>query len=182
MQCAKLLGKHFDHQTQVGSKLVVQLGFAKWQRTKTSLIFNATKNLNHGNFNQLEVLWKRTCKHFGHSKNILEVIKGFTSNGLAMATYAFDFMPNLNINYWMSREVVERTSSTHASLLPNFLGDKKVAVIISKCLQILFSTSHCNQYCGYTTPKLSLTLWTRNLAWNFATRQSTTPKTSTSTF
>jgi hypothetical protein len=27
-----------------------------------------------------------------------------------------------------------------------------------------------------------LTLWTRNLAWNFATRQSTTPKTSTSTF
>jgi hypothetical protein len=56
MQCVKLLGKLFDHQTQVGSELVVQLGFAKCQRTKTSLIFNATKNLNHGNFNQLEVL------------------------------------------------------------------------------------------------------------------------------
>jgi hypothetical protein len=99
MQCVKLLGKHFDHQTQVGSELVMQLGFAKCQRTKASLIFNATKDLNYGNLNQLEVLRKRTCKHFEHSNNILEVIKGFTSNGLTMATYAFDFMPNLNINY-----------------------------------------------------------------------------------
>jgi hypothetical protein len=98
MQCVKLLGKHFDHQTQVGSELVVQLGFAKCKELKHHSSSMLPRTCTMAISTNLKYS-KKTCKHFGCSKNILEVIKGFTSSGLTMVTHAFDFMPNLNINY-----------------------------------------------------------------------------------
>jgi hypothetical protein len=49
----KFLGKHFDHQTEVGSELIPQLGFTKCQRAKALFILYAPKNLYHGNLCQL---------------------------------------------------------------------------------------------------------------------------------
>jgi hypothetical protein len=40
-------------------------------------------------------------------------VSGFTSNGLAMVTHAFDFMANLNKDFLMSRDVVDNISRTH---------------------------------------------------------------------
>jgi len=49
-------------------------------------------------------------------------VKGFTSNNLATAVYAFDFITNLKIDCRMSKEAANKTLNTHTSLLPNFLG------------------------------------------------------------
>ncbi len=59
-------------------------------------------------------------------------VNGFTLNGLTMATHAFDFMVFFNKYCWMSREAIDNTSSTHTSLLPNFLGWQKTTLITSK--------------------------------------------------
>lgn len=96
----------------------------------------------------------------------------FTSHGLAKATHAFDFMSSLNIDCWMSREVVDYTSRTHTSLLSKFLRWQKVTLITSKCLLKLSSTSNYSQYYGCTTPKLSMMPWIENLPCNLSTRYS----------
>jgi hypothetical protein len=62
MQSVKLLGKHSNHQSQVRCQLIVELGFAKCQGTKATIIFHVTNDLYHDNLCQFEVLWKRTNK------------------------------------------------------------------------------------------------------------------------
>jgi hypothetical protein len=64
-------------------------------RVEAPFILHTTKNLYHGNLNQLEMGREHV--------NIIDVervhhkcVGGFTSSGLAMATHAFDFMANLN--------------------------------------------------------------------------------------
>jgi hypothetical protein len=84
-------------------------------------------------------------------------------------------MASLNTDCWMSKDIADKTSSTQVSLLTNFLGWQKVALITSKCFLKLSSTSDYNQYYEYTTPTLSMTPWESNLLCNFATRKFTTP-------
>jgi hypothetical protein len=43
-----------------------------------------------------------------------------------------------------------------------------------KYLAKLTFRSSCNEYCGYTTPRLSMTSWTRNFPYNFLTSPLTT--------
>jgi len=137
-------------------------------------IFYTTNDLYHDNLSQHEVLWKKTCKHFGCWKNAPKVhqrihIKWF-SHG-----HAFIFMANLNIDCWIFMEAIEKTLGTHASMLFNYLEVAKGCFITFKCLQKLYSTLDCNQYCGYTTPKLSIMPWVGHLPCNFnVTRQSIT--------
>jgi len=136
------------------------------------LIFYITKHLYHGNLNQLE-------KYLGNAQartpDVERVhqshLKGFTSNSLAMATQAFDFMASLNMDCWMSKDVVNRTLGTQVPLSSNFLGWQKVALITSKWFLKLFSTLNYNQYCGYITLKLSMIPWVGNLPYNFVTRK-----------
>jgi hypothetical protein len=71
----------------------------------------------------------------------------------------------------MSREDVNRTSRTHASLPTNFLGLQNATLITSKCLLKFSFASDYSQHCGYTTPKLSMTSWIGNLPCNYITRQ-----------
>jgi hypothetical protein len=141
------------------------------------LIFYITKHLYHGNFNQLE-------KYLGNAQaRTLDVervhqshLKWFTSNCLAMAMQAFDFKVSLNMDCWISKDVVNRTLGTQVSLLTNFLGWQKAALIASICFLKLFSTlNYNNQYSGYITPKLSMIPWVGNLLCNFVTRKWTTP-------
>jgi hypothetical protein len=84
-------------------------------------------------------------------------VKGFTSIGLTITAHAFDFMASLNIDYSMSKEDADRTSGTHTSLPASFLGLQNAVLITSKCLLKLSFASDYSQYCGYTTPKLSMT-------------------------
>ncbi len=101
-------------------------------------------------------------------------VKRFTSINLTIVAHAFDFMANLNINCLMSREDVNRTSGTHTSLPTSFLGLQNATLITSKCLLKFSFASNYSQYCGYTTPKLSMTSWIGNLPCNSITRLSTT--------
>jgi hypothetical protein len=87
-----------------------------------------------------------------------------------MATHAFDFMANSNKDCWMLREVVNNISRTHTSLLPNFLGWQKATLIPSKCLLKISFALNYSQYCGYITPKLSMTPWIGNLPCKSSTR------------
>jgi hypothetical protein len=84
-------------------------------------------------------------------------IKGFTSISLAIAAHAFDFTANLSIDCSMLKEDADRTSRTHTLLSGNFLGLQNAALITFKCLLKLSYALDYSQYCGYTTPKLSMT-------------------------
>jgi len=84
-------------------------------------------------------------------------IKGFTPIGLTIATDAFDFRASLNIDYSMSKEDADRTSRTHTSLPASLLGLQTAILITSKCLLKLSFALDYSQYCGCTTPKLSMT-------------------------
>jgi hypothetical protein len=64
LQGVEFLGDHSNHWTQVCNNLIAQLGFAECQRAKTPSIFHTTKDLYHGNLNQLEIFWKRIGKHY----------------------------------------------------------------------------------------------------------------------
>jgi hypothetical protein len=84
-----------------------------------------------------------------------------TSLGLAMVSTTFDFIDNLNIgcsmsslcNYW------KHFRHPNIIILPIFLGWQCASLIMCKRLEKLTSSSSCNQYCGYTTLKLSITPW-----------------------
>jgi hypothetical protein len=80
----------------------------------------------------------------------------FTLIGLAMASTAFDFIDNLNIDCSMSNATTKSTLGTHISKLPTFLGWKYASLITYKCLTKLAFASSYIQYCGYTTPMLSI--------------------------
>ncbi len=100
--------------------------------------------------------------------------QGFTSISLTIVAHAFDFMLNLNINCSMLRDDDNRNSRTHTSLSTSFLGFQNATLITSKCLLKFSFASDYIQYYGYTTSKLSMTSWIRNLPYNFIARQSTT--------
>jgi hypothetical protein len=104
-------------------------------------------------------------------------VRGFTLIRFAIVVHAFEFMAKLKINCSMSREDVDITSRTHTSLSVNFFGLQNVAFITSKCLLEFSSTSDYSQYCGYTTPKLSMTSRARNPPCNSIARQSIAPTT-----
>jgi hypothetical protein len=104
-------------------------------------------------------------------------VKRFTSSGLAMVAHAFDFMANINIDYWTSWKVANITLDIHTLLLFIFLGCQKTMLITSKCLLKLYFESNSNQYFGYTTLKLSMMPWGWNFLWNFARMQSIAPTT-----
>jgi len=57
----------------------------------------------------------------------------------------------------MLKENVDNISRTHTSLLASFLGLQNATLITSKCLLKLSFALDYSQYCGYTTPKLSMT-------------------------
>ncbi len=68
-------------------------------------------------------------------------------------------------------EVIESTSSTHTLDLPTFLGWQYASLIMLKYLAKLIFRCSGNEYCGYTTPRLSMTSWTRNFPYNSLTSQ-----------
>jgi hypothetical protein len=80
----------------------------------------------------------------------------------------------LNIDCSVSNATTKSILGTHRSKLPTFLGWKYVYLITHKCLEKLVSTSNYSQYCGYTTPMLSIIPWIGNLPSRSFTRQSTT--------
>jgi hypothetical protein len=71
-------------------------------------------------------------------------------------------------------EVIESTSSTHTLELPTFLGWQYASLVMLKYLAKFTFWSSCNEYCGYTTPRSSMTSWTRNFPYNSLTSQLTT--------
>ncbi len=71
-------------------------------------------------------------------------------------------------------EIIESTSSAHTLALPTFFRWQYASVIMLKYLAKLTFRSSCNEYCEYTTPRLSMTSWTRSFPYNSLTSQLTT--------
>jgi hypothetical protein len=108
-------------------------------------------------FANLKYFGKEQASYLDAKKRGQRQVKEFTSIGLTIVAHAFDFMANLNIDYSMSKEDVDRTLGTHTSLLASFLGLQNAILITSKRLLNLSFASDYSQYCGYTTPELSMT-------------------------
>jgi len=121
----KLLGEHFDHQSQVGCQSIAQLGFAECQGTKTSLSSMLPRIYTMAIFANLKYSGKEQANNLDDKKVCQKHVKGFTSIGLIVVTHAFDFMATLNIDYSMSKEHADRMSRTHTSLPASFLGATK---------------------------------------------------------
>jgi hypothetical protein len=86
-----------------------------------------SSTLYHGNFSQLEILWKRTTSILDAGKVHQRCVKAFTSSNLAIAIYAFDFIANLKIDCQMSKEATNKTLSTHIHhYCPTSWGDKRL--------------------------------------------------------
>jgi hypothetical protein len=108
-------------------------------------------------FANLKYCGKEQASNLDAKKVCQRHIKGFTSIGLIVAAHAFDFMASLNIDYSMSKEHADTTLGTHTSLPASFLVLQNAVLIRSKCLLKLSFASDYSQYCGYTTPELSMT-------------------------
>lgn len=142
----------------------MQFRFAKCKKVEATFILYIIKDFHLIISTHLKYFRKEHACILNVERIHYRCVKGFTSSNLAMVAYAFDFMTNLNIYCWMSREAIDRASSTQTPLLPNLLGWEKVVLIISKYLWKHFFASNYNQYCGYTTPKSSMTPWVRKLS------------------
>jgi len=108
-------------------------------------------------FANLKYSGKEQASNLDAEKGRQRRVKGITSIGLTIATHAFDFMASFNIDYSMSKEDANRTSGTHTSLPASFLWLQNAVLTTSKCLLKFSFASDYSQYCGYTTPELSMT-------------------------
>ncbi len=100
----KLLGEHFDQQSQVRCQSIAQLGFAECQGTKTLLSSMLPRIYTMAIFVNLKYSGKEQANNLDAEKVRQRCIKGFTSIGLTITAHAFDFMASLNIDYFNVKE------------------------------------------------------------------------------
>jgi len=97
------------------------------------------------NLCQFEIFWGKKKEEFWMLKRVRQRQETrFTSLGLAMASTAFDFIDNLNIDCSMSSATTKSTASTHPSELSTFFGWQYASLITHRCLAKLASAFGCN--------------------------------------